>query len=293
MSNISKQTFVDIIESDSFKNEIRARMPAHINENMIIAQFRSAFRKNQKLLGCTKVSMYESLVTAAQLGVDVSSDDAYLIPRFDRQNNAYNCDFKLDYKGLLKIAYRAGVKRIEMQDVYKNDEFTYQTGTNVNITYSPCLTSDRGPMIAVYALAELKDGSIISTIMSKHEVDNCMRESKNSTVWNKWYGEMAKKSAVHRLGKNLKGCLEDARFTKAMDVIQHELTQDSGNQYKQIKEVQHDDSYTSCQLLITEAFNPETLALAASEVERCKDSIGKQKTNQLRTLIKEKEFDNA
>jgi recombination protein RecT len=86
--------------------------------------------------------------------------------------------------------------------VYENDVFMYEYGLKEDIKHIPCM-DDRGKIIAVYAVAILKDGGHQFDVMSKAEVDNIRNssKSKDNGPWVTHYEEMAKKTVLRRLFK--------------------------------------------------------------------------------------------
>src|SRR5690606_35183329 len=113
------------------------------------------------------------------------------------------CTFIPGYRGFLDLARRSGqIVSLVARAVHENDFFEYEFGLTENITHKPCMT-DRGALIAVYAIAILKDGGHQFEVMSKSEVDEIRKQSKsqNNGPWVTHYEEMAKKTVLRRLFK--------------------------------------------------------------------------------------------
>jgi len=274
-----------VINDQKFIDQVMARMPVDANFDKLKAQFNSAFRKNMKLLDCSSLSIFESLIEAAMFNVDVSSDEAYLIPRFNKDKGSYDCDFVIDYKGILKVAYASGkIKRIEMQEIYEKDHFVYKSGTEVSVEYSPCLSDDCGAIIGAYALVELNNGAILSEVMRKADIEQCKNQAKSKSVWTNWYGEMAKKSVMHRLGKHVKRAINDPTLNAALDVVQRQLTYDDSTKKVEIQP-QEESEFENLKTLISESFDNETLDIALQEYERCKINLDDSQNNQIKSLI--------
>jgi recombination protein RecT len=112
----------------------------------------------------------------------------------------------IGYRGLIDLARRSGqISRIEAHPAYEKDRFKIQFGLNPILEHEPDLSGDPGPMILVYAVAELRDGTKQVEVMTKKQVDGIRARSKagKSGPWVTDYDEMAKKTVVRRLCKYL------------------------------------------------------------------------------------------
>ena len=80
---------------------------------------------------------------------------------------------------------------------------------------------NRGKAICAYAIAKMKDGAIYRAIMSNSEIEQIRGGVKNShekySIWTKHWGEMAKKTVIHRLAKMM---------PKATDIIDTIMSRD-------------------------------------------------------------------
>lgn len=124
----------------------------------------SAVQKTPKLLECDSTSLLNSFMTMAQLELMPSdvSGEAYVLPY---KNIA---QFQLGYQGLVTLFYRAGVKSIAAEIVYKNDGFKYVNGV---VEHTPDFFSDnRGEAIGAYVIVELQQGGKVSKVMSAKEI---------------------------------------------------------------------------------------------------------------------------
>jgi hypothetical protein len=70
----------------------------------------------------------------------------------------------------------------------------------------------------VYAVAQFHDGYKDREVMAKWEVEDVKSSSKSKSkaIWNKWYGEMAKKSVTRRMCKRLS--VNNSKFKKALEI---------------------------------------------------------------------------
>ena len=124
----------------------------------------SAVQKTPKLLECDGQSVVNSFMTMAQLELMPSdvSGEAYVIPYKNKGQ------FQLGYQGLVTLFYRAGVRSITAEIVYKEDKFEHING---EFNHNPDVFSDdRGEAIGAYVIIELQAGGKVSKVMSKKEI---------------------------------------------------------------------------------------------------------------------------
>jgi recombination protein RecT len=183
------------------QSQIDGVMPKHRNAERLIKLVIMAAEKNPKILTCTQGSIYQAVMTAAELGMDISGTlgEAYLIPY------GTTCTFMLGYKGMTKLARQSGdIARIDSDVVYSNDHFVYQKGTSPVLNHTPCIDGSRGEMVGAWALVEYKNGGGIETeFLDAGELAKIRRANRmsGSGPWKDWHDEMAKKSAIKRVLK--------------------------------------------------------------------------------------------
>ena len=161
-----------------------------------------AYASSPYIRKCTTASIFQSVLKAAQLGLDPSGTmgEAYLVPYRD------TCTLIVGYQGLITLARRSGhIVSLQAHCVYEQDEFDYELGLHPKLHHKPALGDNRGQMVCVYAVAHLKDGGYQFEVMSKSQVDSIRHRSKagRSGPWKDHYDEMARKTAVRRLFKYL------------------------------------------------------------------------------------------
>lgn len=173
-----------------------------------------AISKNEQLKKADKLSIQEAVLNIAQTGLTLNPihNFAYLVPRYDR-NRGVVCQLMPSYQGLIKLLTDSGsIVSAYAHEVYENDFFEYSLGLNPDIKHNPCL-SNRGKIIAAYAVAITKEGNkqveviSIDTIFEIREISDSWKAFKNgkinSCVWDKWEGEMCRKTVIKRLSKYL------------------------------------------------------------------------------------------
>lgn len=159
---------------------------------------------NPSLLNCTPESIQDAAITSATLGIPIDAQKlAYLIPY---QGKA---QFQLSYKGYVHIAKRdPEVDNIVSVIVYKDDKFEIDLGANT-LLHIPNLESDSygkdSAIKYVYALVRFRKDTGRENqfeVMTKAQIDAVRQASKSGNIWEKWYGEMARKTVIKRLCKH-------------------------------------------------------------------------------------------
>jgi len=185
-------------------------LPDHLQSKHFSRSLLTAFRKTPKLLDCDGASVGLSVLTAAQLGLQIGvNGQAYLLP-FKKE-----CQLIIGYVGLIDLCYRSGfVESISADVICENDEFEYKQGLEQVLTHVPKLDGNRGKPYAVYAIARIKDSKTPTfVVMNKEEVLKVKGASPSAgSSYSPWNGdfqnEMWKKTAIRRLVKLLPKSIE-------------------------------------------------------------------------------------
>jgi len=153
--------------------------------------------KNGKLQNCSKKSIFQAAMKAAELRIDVDvREHGYMIPYGNEAT------LQIGYKYYVnKYTNSKLVKNIVCDVVYKNDVFEEIKGTENKLIHKPDYEQERTDenIKLFYAHIELTNGMKFTEVISKQEIDTKFR--KNTDPWKKWYAEMGKKSAIKRMGK--------------------------------------------------------------------------------------------
>lgn len=172
--------------------------PAMIDQFMYCAEVQ--YGKNRQAFEvCTPVSLLSCLMTCAKYGILPDGRNAYLIPY------GKDCTLQFDYKGLVHVIIRDGAaKKVYAEVVCANDKFTWENG---RVTRHE-ISLPRGQMLGAYCIVTLANGEEQHEIMDLDEIEAiraCSRGANSqSSPWNKFYKEMAKKSVFRRCTKWLK-----------------------------------------------------------------------------------------
>ena len=166
---------------EQMKTEIARCLPKHLTPDRMARIAMTELRKTPKLQECDPMSFIAAIMQASQLGLEPGvMGSCYLIPFNNHKTGKVECNFIPGYRGFLDLARRSGqIKSLVARAVYENDVFEYEFGLEEKITHKPCM-DDKGSLVAVYAIAHLKDGGYQFEVMSKRDVEDIRRQSKSS-----------------------------------------------------------------------------------------------------------------
>lgn len=188
-----------------------------------------AAQTNPDILTCDQASVFKSLRSLAAAGLVPDNREAALVPFYSKGGKI--CQAMPMVFGLIKMARRSGeVSDIRAHIVYDEEvnqgRFDYTIGDNEELTHKPILFGTKGDPVACYAVARLKDGTIVREFMSAEEIDHVRRSGASQRtgkgkerkvsdtpigIWKDWWSEMHKKTVIRRLCKRLDLSSEDMR----------------------------------------------------------------------------------
>lgn len=129
--------------------------------------------------------------------------------------------------GLIKrLRQSAEISAISARVVYQNEvdqgRFNFKiVDGEEKLSHEPILIGERGKPVLVYASARFKDGTVQNEPLTLADVEKARAVSKTGNSeggpWNKWWDEMARKTAIKRLAKYLPASAEDLRHVFARD----------------------------------------------------------------------------
>lgn len=197
-----QMTLKRMFDNPNTKAAVQQVVPRHLTPERVLKVALAATARTPKLLECSANSILQSVMQAAQLGLEPGSPlgHAYLVPY------GKECTLIVGYKGLIDLARRSGqVDGIEARAVYEKDDFVVEYGLDTVLKHKPHIGADRGRLTAVYAIGRLKDSEPQIEVMSRAEVDAIRARSRSSGSgpWVSDYDEMARKTVVRRLVKYL------------------------------------------------------------------------------------------
>lgn len=165
---------------------------------------------------CTQVSIANSLMDMATLGLSVQKKQGYFI--------AYKgqCQFQKSYFGNMTIARRYGMKEVNAEIIYDGDEFTYSIvdgkkefgGHKQNF-----MSIDTGKILGAYAVVTMTDGTKYLEVMNINQIKQAWQQGygykENGGTHQKFADQMAKKTVINRAMKQIINTHGDAFVQEA------------------------------------------------------------------------------
>lgn len=199
------KTLKQLIESK--QGDMAKVATRYLNADALVKLVGVAMSKVPHLAECTPLSVLQSMMTLAQLGLapNTPAGEAYLIPYRNGRTGVYECQLIVGYRGMVTLARRSGdIVNIQAEVVREGDVFELEFGLNPVFRHVPAGDENK-PMVRAWALARFKDGSHQLSVMSKSEIEAIRKRSKASGngPWVTDFNEMAKKTVIRRLCKLL------------------------------------------------------------------------------------------
>ncbi len=230
-------TVTDFFEKQ--KDLIRKALPATITPDRMVSLFTMAIKSSPELMNCSQASLIAAVIQTIQLGFlpIPSTGHVYYVPFKNRKKNGKyikyikEVQFILGYKGMIELINRSREAAILAAEcVRENDFFDYSFGLNPVLVHKPA-KEERGEVIGAYAIAKNKIvGEKLFVYLAKDEIEKVRAASKAGqseySPWQKWYEEMAKKTAIKRLAKLLPLSIDVQKQLSTDETIKTEIGPD-------------------------------------------------------------------
>lgn len=205
---------------ESAKPRIRELLPQHVNQQRFFRNLTNQVMSNPELQRCDKLSIIESCVKAANLGLEIGVlSSAYLI-RYKSK-----CELVIGYQGLIDLAMRSGgCKSVNVLEVKQGDEVVVDETGRPKLRIDPFAPGrDDLPMVGAICSVELTGGGWQFTTMTKEQY-----EKTRPHYWDKGHSphkthpeEMWKKAAIRRAMKTVRLTPEFSETVADQDRIEH------------------------------------------------------------------------
>lgn len=183
-------------------------LPSHIKPEKFQRVVMTVVQQSPDLLNADRRSLLGACIKCASDGLVPDGREAAIVVFKGRPQ------YMPMVAGLLKRARNSGdIASVTAQVVYEKDRFVWKPSEDRPVEHEvPSLAEDRGKAIGAYALARLKDGSMVCEVLPMSEIEKIRNVSraKDSGPWVQWKEEMMRKSAFRRLAKWLPMDSEDA-----------------------------------------------------------------------------------
>ena len=192
-------------------------LPKSFNKERFVQETLSVLNSNPALTNCNRGQLLTGIMRGAYLGLSAMNSEFYLVP-FNG-----NIQFITSYKGACKFAKRYSVRPIK--DIYaklvrEGDTFEEKiVDGHPSVDFKPIPFSEK-PVVGVFAVVLFEDGGMLYETMTTNEINdtrNNYSKAKNSPAWTKSWGEMAKKTIIHRLLKGVEVDFESIEAKESWD----------------------------------------------------------------------------
>jgi recombination protein RecT len=178
------------------RDQIMRALPSHIDSERFIMVALTAITRNDKLQECGLPSVYLAVMECARLGLFPDNREAAIIP--------YKGVATLQpmVQGITRLMLRSpGLLKVEARAVFEGDVFDFRYGLEPDLRHKPALLSET--VTHAYAILWRQGTDPTFEVVGRDEIERARLTSKapDSPAWKQWYGEMARKVAVKRLGK--------------------------------------------------------------------------------------------
>lgn len=204
------------------KDQLAMALPKHITTDRMIRIVMTSLRKTPKLTECTQESLFSSIITSAQLGLECDGvqGQAYLAPFRNNKKGCLEAQLIVGYHGYMDLARRSGdIGPITAEVVHANDKFREVKGASPDLIHEPLRPGERGEIIGAYAVAQYLSGAkqfaylTVSEIIARRDATPGSRKgaARSDSAWKTSYAAMCKKTAVRALCNMLPQSVEIRR----------------------------------------------------------------------------------
>lgn len=188
------------MQLEQLEGQFKAALPAHIPVERFARVVMTAIQNNPGLLDCTRRSLWNAAMKAAQDGLLPDGREGAMV----KYGN--DAQWMPMIAGLRKKVRNSGeIATWDAQVVHEKDNFKFQLGDEPFIHHEPCLEGDPGKVIAAYSIAVLKGGEKSREVMSIAQIEKVRSRSKaaKNGPWVTDYEEMCRKTVARRHSKTL------------------------------------------------------------------------------------------
>lgn len=186
--------------------EIMKALPSSLKPEKFEAAFVAAVISNSDILRCSEGSLRSALLKAAADGQLPDGRHAALVPNWNSKKGCLEATYVPMVKGIVnKAAEQGSVVSITAEVVYAEDELVIDLADPSKTIHTfPGFGVNRGECVGAYAIFRAKGGEVIHReLMDRADIDKARNASKmkKSVIWEKWFGEMVRKTVIRRGSK--------------------------------------------------------------------------------------------
>lgn len=230
------KTIVDLLVDPMTRTRMSVLAGKFLTADRMLRLCVNAIKKTPLLMQCDPQSVLGAMMASAALGLEpnTTQQQAFLIPYKKRAQingqwvDVYECQFQIGYRGFITLVHRSPrIDSIEAEAIHEGDHFKQMQGSKNFLEYAKALKG-RGDLIGAYSLAKLTNGNEIACVLPLDEIHKIRSRSETynalvrkleaaenekerakasqklaDTPWVLWEDDMAAKSAIKKLCKQL------------------------------------------------------------------------------------------
>lgn len=235
-----KKDIFSLLDNPKVQSGLKAVAGKYITADRLTRLVTFAIKKTPKLLECDQASLLGAVMTTAALELEPNTPRqlAWLIPYKGRRKvngqwiDVYECQFQIGYRGWIELANRnPDLLKLTAGAIHENDLFEHMEGSESFLRYRKELFKERGGLVAAFCYTKYVKAhgeadmaysmplDEIHKVRAKSEtykalvmqVENAQNEAERrkaeqklaETPWVMWEDDMAAKSAIKKLCKQL------------------------------------------------------------------------------------------
>lgn len=209
--NVRQSTMQKVLDQlGNRATEISNMLPQDLPIERFQANVLNALRNTPAILDATAASIVKACMKAAYDGLRIDGKEAAIVVHENTygqgsdQRKVKEAEYFPMAQGLIQQVYRGGeVISMYAEVIREYDHHLVRRGTAAGIEHEINLKQARGEIIGAYSVATLKNGSVTFEILDRNDLAEIRAAAKTKKVWDRWFGEMCKKSAIRRHRKTL------------------------------------------------------------------------------------------
>lgn len=186
-------------------------LPPHISPDRFTRIALTALQRKPELLKCTRQSLWNACLLAAQDGLMPDGREGAIVPYGENENGQKKAEIATwmpMIEGLRKKARNSGqIRNWEVHVVRERDHFKFALGDDSFIEHEPYFGAEEpGDVIGAYSIATMIDGTKSRDVMTIRDIMKIRAKSKaKNGPWSDstFFPEMCKKTVARRHYKQL------------------------------------------------------------------------------------------
>jgi recombination protein RecT len=192
-------------------DQFKFALPAHIPVERFVRVVMTAIQNNPKLMKCTRQSLFNACMKAAQDGLLPDGREGAIVPYGEDEEGKGKSDvaqwMPMIFGIRKKVRNSGALADWNVQVVQEGDDFDYALGDNPYIHHKPAARGGRArPVLYAYSIAKFPDGTLSREVMNIDQIKDIQSKSKAKRgPWSDpiFYPEMCRKTVARLHSKQL------------------------------------------------------------------------------------------